>query len=200
MANYLTLRLGEALIGLVLTGVSLSTFATPLVGRDINRHAVAANDASSVYLWDQDLGITWLRNANINGSADWTTQNNYAQNLVTGTGANAISDWRLPSITDGGTGCNFSYAGGTNCGYNVDTSGSEMAHLFYMTLGNLAVCSAGNVTCSFTNPGYGLHNVGDFLNMQSYAYWSGTEYAPNTSLSLVFVFSDGAQTFDSGSN
>jgi hypothetical protein len=196
MANYLTLRLGEALIGLVLTGVSLSTFATPLVGRDINRHAVAANDASSVYLWDQDLGITWLRNANINGSADWTTQNNYAQNLVTGTGANAISDWRLPSITDGGTGCNFSYAGGTNCGYNVDTSGSEMAHLFYMTLGNLAVCSAGNVTCSFTNPGYGLHNVGDFLNMQSYAYWSGTEYAQDTSLSWFFFTDSGYQNYN----
>jgi len=62
---------------------SASATPTPLAGRDINRNAVAANDASSVYLWDHDLGITWLRNANINGFADWTTQNNFAQSLVT---------------------------------------------------------------------------------------------------------------------
>ncbi len=189
-------KLGALLAALVVAAGIGSASATPLVGRDINRNAVVANDPNSVYLWDQDLGITWLRNADINGAKDWTSQNNYAQNMVTGTGANAISDWRLPSITDSGTsGCNFSYAGGTDCGYNVDTSGSEMAHLFYVTLGNLSFCPAGDPTCNnfHGQAGYGLTNVGDFLKMQSDGYWSGTEYAPNSSFAWYFFTYRGSQ-------
>jgi hypothetical protein len=36
----------------------------------------------------------------------------------------------------GNDGCNFDYVG-TDCGYNVDTSKSELASMFYDTLGNL---------------------------------------------------------------
>jgi len=194
-------KLGALLAALVVAAGIGSASATPLVGRDITRNAVAANDASAVYLWDQDLGITWLRNANINGTANWTTQNNFAQSLVTGAGANAISDWRLPTVTDSGTpGCNYSNAGGTDCGYNVDTSGSEMAHLYYVTLGNLAYCPAGDVTCAGgPQVGFGLTNVGDFLNMQSTIYWSGTEYAPVTSDAWGFSTLIGDQvSYDKG--
>ena len=143
-----------------------------------------------------------MRNANINGAADWTTQNTYAQNLVTGAGANAISDWRLPSITDSGfSGCDFSNSGGTDCVYNVDTSGSEMAHLFYVTLGNLAYCPPGDVTCSGgPQLGYGLTNVGDFLNMQSHYYWYGTEYALITSDAWYFLTYYGIQSNNSKFN
>ena len=189
-------NLGPLLATLVMAaGIGSASAATPLAGRDINRNAVAANDANAVYLWDQDLGITWWRNANINGQKDWATQNNYVQTMVTGTGVNAISDWRLPSITDSGNdGCNFSYAGGTDCGYNVDTSGSEMAHLFYVTLGNKGYCPPGDVTCAGgPQTGWGLTNKGDFLNMQSYIYWSGTEYAPVTSGAWGFGTDDGLQ-------
>jgi len=159
---------------------------------------VAANDASAVYLWDQDLGITWLRNANINGIANWTTQNNFAQTLVTGAGANAISNWRLPTVTDyNSDGCTtFSFAGGagTDCGSNVDTSGSEMAHLYYVTLGNLAYCPAGDVTCAGgPQVGFGLTNVGDFLNMQSTIYWSGTDYAPIPGYAWLLLTVGGSQ-------
>jgi len=190
-------KFGALLAALVVVAGIGSASAAPLVGRDINRNAVAANDASAVYLWDQDLGITWLRNANINGIANWTTQNNFAQTLVTGAGANAISNWRLPTVTDSGTpGCNYSNAGGTDCGFNVDTSGSEMAHLFYVTLGNLAFCPAGDVTCAGgPQTGWGLTNVGDFLNMQSYLYWSGTEYAPSTGGAWFFLTGNGDQSY-----
>jgi len=187
--------LGAFVIGLTLMGASLSTLAAPLLGRDLNRNAVAANDVSAVYLWDQDLGITWLRNANINSQANWITQRDFALSLVTGVGANAISDWRLPTVTDGGTaGCNFSLAGGTDCGYNVDTSGSEMAHLFYVTLGNLGAFNTAGVYRG-NNPGggWGLTNDGAFLNMQSGNYWSGTEYAPDTGSAWLFDTSNGDQ-------
>ena len=193
-------KLGALLAALVVAAGIGSASASPLVGRDINRNAVAANDASAVYLWDQDLGITWLRDANVNGVQTWSTQVTWAQNLVTGAGANAISNWRLPTVTDyNGDGCVgiVSVAGGagTDCGYNVDTSGSEMAHLFYVTLGNLAFCPAGDATCNNSNgqAGFGLLNVGDFLNMQSNLYWSGTESAPNTSGAWVFSTNFGDQ-------
>ncbi len=169
--------------------------ASPLLGRDINRNAVAANDTSAVYLYDADLGITWLRDANKNGAKNWDTQVAWASALSMGSGLNMIDDWRLPSITDTGTtGCNMSYAGGTDCGYNVDTNSSEMAHLFYATLGNKAYCPPGDASCAGgPQTGWGLTNTGDFLNMQSNLYWSGTEYAPYTGYAWYFGTNDGYQ-------
>lgn len=162
------------------------TWETTLLGRDINRQAVDGTAASAVYLYDTVLGITWLRDANFNGGQIWSTQMTWAQSLSTGSGANVIDDWRLPSITDTGTsGCNYSNAGGTDCGYNVDTSGSEMAHLFYVSLGNKAYCPPGDATCAGgPQTGWGLTNTGDFQNMQDFIYWSGTEYMPNAGLNL----------------
>jgi len=175
------------------------TWEATLLGRDINRNAVAANDATAVYLYDTLLGITWLRNASVNGLENWSTQIAWAGGLSMGSGANVIDDWRLPSITDSGTaGCNFSYAGGTDCGYNVDTSGSEMAHLFYVTLGNLAVCNPATSTVSTCvgQAGWGLTNTGDFLSMQSYGYWSGTEHAPYFGNAWFFFTDNGFQNYD----
>ena len=52
-----------------------------LVGRDINRNAVAGNDASSVFLYDDVLKVTWLRNANANGLMNWAQADTWAKNL-----------------------------------------------------------------------------------------------------------------------
>jgi hypothetical protein len=174
------------------------TWETTLLSRDINRNAVAANSASAVYLYDTDLGITWLRNANVNGAQNWSTQMAWAQNLSMGSGANVIDDWRLPSTTDTGpAGCDISYAGGTDCGYNVDTNSSEMAHLFYATLGNKAYCPPGDASCAGgPQTGWGLTNTGDFQNMQSNFYWSGTEYAPISGYAWFFSTLFGNQVFD----
>jgi len=107
----------KKLVALVVAaGIGSASAATSLAGRDINRNGVAANTASLVYLRDQVLGITWLRDANVTGLRACSAQDMSAQTLSTGTGtgANVISDWRLLSMTDGGTaGCNFSHAGGT---------------------------------------------------------------------------------------
>lgn len=189
----------DILFGAVLGLASLVAQATPLVGRDINRAAVGASDASAVYLWDQDLGITWLRDANVNGAQNnWATQNTWAQNLVTGTGANAVSDWRLTTATDyGNNGCPaFSNAGGpgTDCAMNADPSGSEMVHLYYVTLGNLAMCAPGDETCTSSQLGYGLSNVGDFLNMHTGLYWSGSELANNANRVWRFNTVTGGQS------
>ena len=169
------------------------TWETTLQPRDIDGDSVT--DA----FYDTALDVTWLRNANVNGLMDWSAAKAWADTLVVG----GVSDWRLPTMIDTGESlCQFSTGGGTDCGYNVQTrSGattySEMAHLFYVTLGNKAYCDPALSTvktCSGPQPGFGLTNTGNFQNMQSGTYWSGLEYAPNVSSAWVFLTYHGTQT------
>jgi hypothetical protein len=168
--------------------------ATPaqatLQARDLNGDAVT--DA----FYDTTLNITWLRNANVNGAMDW----NSAVAWAAGYGIGSYSDWRLPTMVDTGTpGCNLSNAGGTDCGYNVQTTSgstaySEMASLWYDTLGNKAFCPPGDTTCAGgPQTGWGLTNTGDFLNLQSSRYWSGLEYAPDANNAWNFSSFNGFQ-------
>jgi len=172
------------------------TWETTLVGRDINRQAVDGTDASAVYLYDITLGITWLKNANMNGFQFWGTQMTWAQNLSMGSGSNVIDDWRLPTMRDTGfPGCDNSNAGGTDCGYNVDTSTSEMAYLFFVTLGNKSYCPPNDATCAGgPQAGFGLTNTGDFQNLQSLYYWSGLD-APDPLSAWYFGTDKGFQFF-----
>lgn len=158
------------------------TWETTLLGRDINLQAVAATSSSAVYLYDTSLNVTWLRDANVNvgngnnGRMDWNTATNWAVNLVTGNvlAGTTIDDWRLPTMTDTGTpGCNF----GTNCGFNPATATSEMANLFFNTLGNKAYA---DISGNYPQFGWGLTNTGGFQNMQPDGYWLGTEFATAT--------------------
>lgn len=149
------------------------TWETTLLGRDINRNAVAATDASAVYLYDTALNVTWLRDADVSGAMDWDTATNWADNLNTGSGSNTISDWRLPTMAANPT-IFHSYDGSTSQGYNVPTSSSEMASLFFKTLGNKSY----HDTSDQFQPGYGLTNTGSFQHFYDFTYWLGTEYAP----------------------
>ena len=167
------------------------TWETTLLGRDINLNAVAATSTSAVYLYDTTLNVTWLRNANVSagngngGLMDWATANNWADTLVTGSGATAISTWRLPTV-------NFAGCIASNCGWNAATSSSEMASLFFSTLGNRSEFDInGN-----SQAGFGLTNVGSFQNLQSYVYWSGTEQAFDANSAWLFSFNIGFQTAD----
>lgn len=165
------------------------TWETTLLGRDINLIPVAATSNAAVYLYDTTLNVTWLRDANVSGVMDWAAANTWTANLVTGTGATAINDWRLPTMADPAAVANCTYSG-TNCGYNVVTSSSEMASLFFSTLGNKSYANASEVV----QAGWGLTNAGSFQNMQSYdAYRLGTEYAPDTNSVWVFGTHDGSQ-------
>lgn len=135
------------LLAAVTSAVMLAASAqAALVGRDINGNAVAGDAANSVFLYDTDRKITWLRDANVNGLMTWDAANNWANGYSIGT----YDDWRLPSALNAD-------ASGPCTGLNC--TGSEMGHLWYTGLGNTAGL--------FTNDG-------DFLKMQSGAYWSGT--------------------------
>ena len=145
------------------------TWKTTLQARDLD-----GNTSTTEAYYDTDLNITWLADANYaqtlgdaDGLVSWIGAIYEAPNL----NINNITGWRLP--TAGGTpqiGCvDFGYTG-TACGYNVDTSTSEMAHMFYITLGNKAYYDTSGV---WPQEGWGLTNTGPFTNLQSNLYWSG---------------------------
>lgn len=126
-----------------------------LQGRDLNGDLVV--DA----FYDTDLNITWRRNANLNGLMTWAQASAWAANSTFG----GYTDWRLPSTN-------------TPCiGFNCTSS--EMGHLWYVELGNLA----GDLT----------PNTGNFVNMQLYAYWSSTLNADDPGQAWHFNIDQGDQ-------
>ena len=86
----------------------------------------------------------------------------------------------------------------------VGSAYSEWAHLFYLTLGNLGYCAPGGgtpSTCEGPQSGWGLTNTAYFQNMQSSAYWSGTEYvSPGSGNAWNFNTNDGNQNNNDVSN
>ncbi len=139
--------------------------------------------------YDTDLDITWVADANlakrnafglygiVNGQMSWYRANKWIGAM---NAANFLEahDWRLPSIVDTATrGCDWAFSG-TDCGYNVQTQSgstvySEMAHLYYVTLGNLGWYDSSGAHQS----GWGPTNTGPFSNILHLLYYSGTTYS-----------------------
>lgn len=170
------------------------TWETTLQPRDLDGNGVT--DA----FYDTTLNLTWLRNANVNGEITWDVAHTWAAGYSIG----GYSDWRLPTMVDtDAPGCDFSH-GGTDCGFKVLTTGesasgiivySEMASLWYNTLGNEGACSIGNTSCQMgPQPVRGLTNTGEFQNLQPGIYWSGLEYEPMTDSAWVFRAGNGVQS------
>lgn len=153
------------------------TWESTLLGRDINLNAVAATSADAVYLYDTTQNITWLRDANVNGAGNHPTALSWADNLVTGSGLTAISDWRLPSITYATPNCAFDPA---PCTPGDAPSTSEMSSLFFSTLGNYVPLV-----------GYSLSNTGSFQNVQSSSYWLSNTLIANARSGWWFDTSTG---------
>jgi hypothetical protein len=165
------------------------TWETTLQARDLNADGIT--DA----FYDTELNVTWLRDANANGYMTWNAANTWAGNLVVG----GYGGWRLPALVDTGVpGCDFSYAGGTDCGYNVQTKASsivysELAHLYYTTLGAKGFCLPDIVNCT-RDPGWSLtNNSGNFQNLRSYYYWSAAQDAPGYNRAWGFDMGYGYQ-------
>lgn len=157
--------------------------------------------------YDTTLNISWIADANLAatntfgvaditayGAMGWSTANKWIGAM---NGANYLgkSDWRLPTVTDTGTpGCDFAWTG-TDCGFNVDPSTGEMAHLFYSTLGNTAYYdTSGVITGNTCNLGPNYCNTGPFSNLQTSLYWSGTTTTvPYSGYAWLFRFDLGYQ-------
>jgi hypothetical protein len=168
-------------------------------------------DRGNGLIYDSELNITWLQDWNYaqtsgyagagveaDGRMSWAAANQWADDLVFG----GFSDWRLPTMLDTGTpGCNFRFAGGTDCGYNVQTKigatvYSEMASMFYGSLANLAYRAPGNdLGCDGPQPGWGLQHAGPFTHLQPAGYWSGLDYGTLAGNAWRFHFNHGLQDY-----
>lgn len=114
---------------------------------------------------------------NSNGSMSWTGTRFWFE-AMNNSGYLGYNNWRLPTMIDtGAPGCEAIVFSGTDCGYNVltvDTSGavySEMATLFYNTLGN----DASRREDGSIRNGNRLTNTGPFANLLPDYYWSEME-------------------------
>ena len=164
---------------LVITLGFLSSANAALIGRLPS--TVGGTDYQAYY--DDVLDITWTADANINGRDNWVNQNTWASGLSIG----GVTGWRLPTTTPiNGISFNTSFTndGSTDFARNVSRPGtvfggstaSEMAHLFFNTLGNV---SDYNVSGVFDDgcTGSCVVNTGPFTNVQSSFYWSGSEFS-----------------------
>ena len=90
-----------------------------------------------------------------------------AKSWSAGLTVGTFSGWSLP-------------AADPTCGFAFNCTNSQMGELYYTALGNPA-----------NGP---LTNTGPFKNLQSYYYWSGTEYAPNPGYAWGFYTNYGYQS------
>ncbi len=177
-----------------------------VVGVPFFAHA-ALIDRGNGLIYDSELNITWLQNANLSrtntfgvagisapsGQMGWETA---MQWIATMNAANYLgySNWRLPqTLPVNGTSYNygFNYNGSSDLGYNIsapgsaypDSKGSELAYLYYVELGN----KGGYGTNGNSQSGYGVTNAGPFINLANLPvpgavttyviFWSGTPYS-----------------------
>jgi hypothetical protein len=151
--------------------------------------------------------LMWLKDANYaktsgydgDGFMNWAGANAWIASLNTSSYL-GYNDWRLPD-TNPVDGVSYdyglSYDGSSDRGWNIsapgsaypNSTGSEMAYMYYAELGNLSSFDTGGSPQS----GWGLSNTGPFENLQSDVYWSGTEYAPLTNRVWAFYFYLGPQ-------
>jgi hypothetical protein len=156
-------------------------------------------------VYDSDLNLTWLANANFaGGSMDWQTANHWAENLVYA----GYSDWRLPAI-EPINGYFYQYViqwygsygvilntndGSSDMGYSITSPNSELSYMFYQNLHNLGNCTPSTIkTDCVYQTGWGLNNVGPFMNIQPWGYWSSSTPGANTENAWLFNFYVGAQ-------
>lgn len=177
---------------MILRQRGLSTVAMILVLGTLPGVATAALiDRGGGLIYDTDLNITWLADANYAYTSGYDTQDAtdglmthaYAMNWAAQLTYGGFTDWRLPTTLQPDSTCANHYAfgdGGWNC------TGSEMGHLFYNELGGVA----GNGTNIeiFHNANYNL-----FSNLTSDQYWSATSVATITTYAWQFYFGGGNQ-------
>lgn len=167
-----------------------------LLSATTSSQAALVSRLNGAAVYDTDLNITWLADANLaasnnfgvtsgiilSGSAAGQMNWNVAQNWIAGMNAAnylGYSDWRLPATAYPDATCTGTGSFGYSC------TGSEMGHLFYLELGGTAQSSI----FTSTDP-----DLNKFLNLKATNYWSTniTYTAPDTD-AFIFTFASGNQ-------
>ena len=143
----------------------------------------ALQDRGGGLIYDTDLDITWLSDANYamtsgydsDGLMNWSEATAWAAGLAYG----GYTDWRLPTTLQPDPTC--SNQGGLGSGYGgVNCTGSDMGHLFYTELGGTGFTTS---ILTSLDP-----DLAKFTNIQSNFYWSGSDYAPNAPYSAWYFY------------
>ena len=158
--------------------------------------AVLLERLGGAAVYDSDLNVTWLTNANLpqtnafnliaiapSGAMTWSTAQSY---IVAMNAANYLgfSTWRLPTTQQPDANCTVQDVANHNSS-GFGCIGGEMGHLFYSELGG-----------SVNTPISGVHTASYnfFRNLQDGTYWSDTTYSVDSSTAWVFQFQNGSQT------
>lgn len=153
-----------------------------------NAALISILDGKAVY--DSDLDITWLADANAGaGSAfddglftnDGKMRQSNASAWAASLNVDGITGWRLPTTLHPDATC-FTTSDSTG----GDCTGSEMGHLFYNELGG----TENNSILTSGDPDLAL-----FSNLQSFRYWSATDYPTSSLDAYLFAFESGKQGF-----
>jgi len=157
---------------------------------------VAAADGQTVY--DPNLNVTWLADANLagtqtfgvsnineNGSMDYATAVRWvaAMNaLDDGAGYLGHKNWQLPTAPDQGSSCARTGRHGESFGFHC--SGGALGSLYYRSLGLREPDTAVRIP---------TNTVGPFNDFQPYLYWSGSPPADPKQGFVSFSFNTGFQ-------
>ncbi len=163
------------------------------LGLVVNAEAALVSRLGGQAVYDSDLNITWLANANLaasntfgvsgilpSGLMHWATANNWiaGMNADGSAGYLGFNDWRLPStLIPDNSRCS---ATGFYC------TGSEMGHLFYTELG-----ASANTSALLTS---NTAELAKFSNLQTFRYWSGNKTTFSPDFVWSFPFGNGQQT------
>ncbi len=180
------------------------TVTVLVISSSANAHLISRLGGQAYF--NDEANLTWLADANYAatqyansggtvGDADglmtWAEATSWAANLV----VDGVSGWRLANTVDvGNDGPTFTNVyQGVDYGYNI-TAASELSNMFFNVLGNKAFFDTnGTATGCAAAPDYCLSNTGPFSNIQSFIYWSATEYAPYTTSTWNFNMGAGLQ-------
>ena len=167
----------------------LLVMATLVLSTSANAALISRLDGLAYY--DDVANLTWLADANAAGTAmTWADANAW----VAGLDVAGVTGWRLPDTidvgNDGATEGGNVYQG-VDAGYNITTH-SELSNMFFNVLGNISQFDTAGLPTSCISTSC-LTNVDQFINLQSGAYWSGTEYVTDTNNAWLFHMHYGLQ-------
>ena len=162
--------------------------------------------AGGTMVYDSDLNITWLADANyaatqyaescgelgtVDGKMEWAQAMAWAANLTYG----GYNDWRLPRSAQPDPSCDGQNPAVTGSGsFGFHCTGSEMGHLFYGDIDHGLGGKTGESITKIHNDNYRL-----FHNIVSGIYWHSTEFVVFPMISMNFHTSDGFMNFNSKS-
>lgn len=150
------------------------TWTTTLQGRDLDGNAENGFEA----FYDTSLDITWLNKQEVHYPLDWHYSQDWASKQV----VFGIGQWRLPRMLGAKFENSFcNYGVNTNCGYKSNPATSELAHLYFDTLG----------VPGWPDSGLGLTNIGPFADILPNVYWM--ESSDSSSFAWRFDFNNGYQ-------